>query len=65
MVGPASDDEKRAGMARLRFGVVVLVGASAGLITMSGGGSLLEVGVAVVAGLAVGAALFAYLVHIA
>lgn len=65
MVGPQSDDEKRAGMMRLRLGVVALVGASAGLITVSGGGSLLEVGVAVVVGLAVGALLFAYLVSIA
>lgn len=65
MVGPPSNDEKRAGMARLRLGVVVLVGASAGLIAFSGGGSVLEVGVAIVAGLVVGVVLFAYLVHIA
>ncbi len=65
MVGPLSDDEKRAGMLRLRLSVIALVGASAGLITMSGGGSLLEVGVAVVVGLVVGAVLFAYLVYIA
>lgn len=51
-------------MMRLRLGVIALVGASAGLITVSGGGSLLEVGVAVVVGLAVGTALFAYLVYI-
>ncbi|WP_276278970.1 hypothetical protein [Halorussus caseinilyticus] len=37
---------------------------SAGLIVVSSGGSLLEVGAAVVAGLAVGAALLAYLVRI-
>lgn len=65
MVGPPSDDEKREAMARLKIALVVLVGASAGLITLSGGGSVLEIGVAVVAGLAVGAALIAYLVRIA
>ena len=64
MVRPPSDDEKRAGMLRLRLAVIALVGVSAGLITVSGGGSLLEVGVAVIVGLAVGTALFAYLVYI-
>ena len=64
MVGPASEEEKRDAMKRLRFGVVALVGVSAGLITVQGGGSPFEVAVAVVAGLAVGAVLFAYLVYI-
>ncbi len=52
-------------MNRLKAAIVVLVGASAGLITLSGGGSLLQVGVAIVAGLVVGAVLLAYLVRIA
>ena len=64
MVRPPSDDEKRAAMLRLRLAVIALVGVSAGLITVSGGGSLLEVGLAVIVGLAVGTALFAYLVYI-
>ncbi|WP_435175219.1 hypothetical protein [Halorussus sp. AFM4] len=65
MVGPPSREEKREAMNRLKAAIVVLVGASAGLITLSGGGSLLQVGVAIVAGLVVGAVLLAYLVRIA
>ena len=64
MVGPPSDEEKREAMNRLKFGIVALVGVSAGLIAVQGGGSVLEVGVAAVAGLAVGAILFAYLAFI-
>ena len=64
MVGPMSDEDKAAAMNRLKVGVVLLVGASAGLITLSGGGSLLEVAVGVVAGLVVGAVLMAYLLWI-
>ncbi|NHN59510.1 MULTISPECIES: hypothetical protein [Halorussus] len=65
MVGPPSREEKRDAMNRLKAGIVLLVGASAGLITLSGGGSLLQIGLAVVAGLVVGAVLLAYLVRIA
>ena len=64
MVGPPSDEEKRGAMARLKLGIVVIVGLSAGLITLSGGGSAAEVAVAVVAGLLLGAGLLGYLVHI-
>ena len=65
MVGPPSDDDpNRSGRRQLKVSIVVLVGVSAGLIVVSSGGSLLEVGAAVVAGLAVGAALLAYLVRI-
>lgn len=64
MVGPASEEEKAESMMRLKAAVVALVGASAGLITLSGGGSAVEVAVAVAAGLVVGAALLAYLVRI-
>ncbi len=65
MVGPPSDDDPhRSGRRQLKASIVVLVGVSAGLIVVSSGGSLLEVGAAVVAGLAVGAALLAYLVRI-
>lgn len=52
-------------MTRLKAAVVVLVGASAGLITLSGGGSPRQIAVAVVAGLVVGAGLLAYLANIA
>ena len=65
MVGPASEEEKNEAMTRLKASIVVLVGASAGLITLSGGGSVVQVGVAVAAGLVVGVALLAYLVRIA
>ncbi|MFC4552807.1 MULTISPECIES: hypothetical protein [Halorussus] len=56
-----SDEDKTAAMNRLKAAVVLLVGASAALITLSGGGSLLEVAGAAVAGLVVGAILLAYL----
>ena len=65
MVRPTTDEEKAESMNRLKAGIVVLVGVSAGLITLSGGGSLVQIGVAVLAGLVVGAALLAYLIRIA
>lgn len=65
MVGPTSAEENEEAMTRLKASIVVLVGASAGLITLSGGGSAVQVAVAVAAGLVVGAALLAYLVRIA
>lgn len=65
MVGPPSEEENEEAMTRLKVAIVALVGASAGLITLSGGGTLAQVAVAVGAGLAVGAALLAYLVRIA
>ena len=65
MVGPPSEAERRSSMNRLKAAIVVLVGASAGLVTLSGGGSPVQIAVAVVAGLLVGAALLAYLVRIA
>lgn len=52
-------------MNRLKAVIVALVGASAGLVALSGGGSPVQIAVAVVAGLLVGAALLAYLVRIA
>ncbi|WP_128476157.1 hypothetical protein [Halorussus pelagicus] len=65
MVRPPSSEDKRESMNRLKIAIVVLVGASAGLITFSGGGSLVQVVVAVGAGLVVGVVLLAYLVRIA
>lgn len=64
MVGPPSDEEKQGSMNRLKTSIVVIVGLSAGLITVSGGGSMVQVAIAVVAGLVIGAALLGYLVHI-
>jgi hypothetical protein len=64
MVGPASDEAKQRSLTRLKVAIVALVGASAGLITLSGGGSVVQIALAVAAGLAVGAALLAYLVRI-
>ncbi|USZ67731.1 hypothetical protein NGM10_13470 [Halorussus salilacus] len=61
MVAPPNDEDKRAAVARLKLGGVLLVGVSAGLIAVSGDGSPVEIGVAVVVGLAVGAALLLYL----
>jgi hypothetical protein len=64
MVGPPSEEEKRGAMSRLKLGIVVVVGLSAGLITVSGGGSAVQVAVAVVAGLVLGIGLLGYLVSI-
>jgi hypothetical protein len=63
MVGPASDADGEA-MTQLKVAIVALVGASAGLITLSDGGSAVQVALAVGGGLVVGAALLAYLAHI-
>ncbi|WP_158056160.1 hypothetical protein [Halorussus halophilus] len=65
MVGPPSSEDQQAARTRLKIAIVVLVGVSAGLITFQGGGSLVQIGVAVAAGLVLGAALLAYLTHIA
>jgi hypothetical protein len=65
MVGPPSQDETRESMNLLKIAVVTLVGLSAGLITVSGGGSAIQVAAAVLGGLVVGAGLLAYLVRIA
>lgn len=64
MVGPPSDEDEQA-RTRLKASIVALVGASAGLITLSGSGSAVQVALAVGAGLVVGAALLTYLVRIA
>lgn len=52
-------------MIQLKVGVVALVGASAGLITISGSGSSVQIAVAVGVGLLIGAVLLTYLAHIA
>ncbi|WP_332899577.1 hypothetical protein [Haladaptatus sp. CMSO5] len=54
MVGPLSSEERTAATLRLKIGFVVLVGASAGLITLPSSPSLFEFGVAFLAGSALG-----------
>ncbi|WP_254837606.1 hypothetical protein [Natronomonas marina] len=61
MTGPISDEDRERTMTRLKVGVVLLVGLSAGLITSQGDASLVVVLGAVAAGLLVGAALVWYL----
>lgn len=63
MVGPMSDEERRVGSRRLYAGFVVLVGASAGLMALSGGASVVEVAGVTVGGLALGAGLLWYLLR--
>jgi hypothetical protein len=65
MVGPMSDDERRAGSQRLYAAFVVLVGASAGLMALSGGATPLEVLIVVLAGLVIGLLLVWYLLRMA
>jgi hypothetical protein len=65
MAGPPSNEEKQESMIQLKVGVVALVGASAGLITISGSGSSVQIAVAVGVGLLIGAVLLTYLAHIA
>ncbi|WP_424018715.1 hypothetical protein ACOZ4N_04350 [Halorientalis pallida] len=57
MVGPVSNDERESFTRRLKIGFVVLVGVSAGLITLQGDPSPVVLAGAVVAGLVAGALL--------
>lgn len=61
MAGPISDEDRRRTMTRLKVGVVLLVGASGGLITSQGDASLEVVVAAVAGGLLLGALLVWYL----
>ncbi|GKZ12583.1 MULTISPECIES: hypothetical protein [Haladaptatus] len=61
MVGPMSREERSAAMLRLKIAVVLLVGASGGLIAFHGGASVLGLVAATVGGLVVGALLTWYL----
>ncbi len=61
MVGPPSDDERNRTVRRLKVAFVLLVGASAGLITTQGDASLQFVAVAVGTGLALGVGLVWFL----
>jgi len=60
MVGPISREERASKLLRLKLGVALLVGVSAGLVAFQSGGSLPVVGVAVLAGTVFGAALAWY-----
>ena len=42
MVGPMSDAERRAGSQRLAVGFITLVGASAGIMALSGGATFVQ-----------------------
>lgn len=57
MVGPVSDDERADFYRRVKVGFVVLVGLSAGLISLQGDPSLPVIGAAIAGGLLVGALL--------
>ncbi|MFB6206587.1 MAG: hypothetical protein ABEJ05_08705 [Haloglomus sp.] len=61
MVGPVSDEERSDAAFRLKIGIVLFVGLSAGLITLQSDGPLWMSGVAVLAGLLTGV-LLVYLV---
>ncbi|KYH26657.1 hypothetical protein HAPAU_17570 [Halalkalicoccus paucihalophilus] len=61
MVGPMSDEERRAGYQRLYTGFVVLVGLSAGLMALSGGATLAQAALVTGVGLALGGALIWWL----
>jgi cell division protein FtsW (lipid II flippase) len=57
MVGPIDDEERRSFETRVKVGITVLIGLSAGLITLQGDPSLVVVLGAIVAGLLVSAPL--------
>lgn len=61
MVDPISSEDRERTMLWMKIGSVLLVGISAGLITVQGGASLAAVAGAVAAGLLVGAGLVWYL----
>jgi hypothetical protein len=57
MVGPMSSEERSEGAFKIKIGATLVVGVSMGLITLQGDVPLWMTGVAVLAGLVVGAAL--------
>jgi len=60
MVGPPPDEQRQSAYRRFKVALVVMVGASGGLITIQGDAPLPVVGAAVVGGLVVGALLVWY-----
>jgi membrane associated rhomboid family serine protease len=61
MVGPISDEERSSFTFRVKIGITVLIGVSAGLITLQGDPSPLVIAGAIVGGLVVGGLLVWYL----
>ncbi|PSP64276.1 hypothetical protein BRC77_04355 [Halobacteriales archaeon QH_8_64_26] len=61
MVGPISDEERRSGRRRLQTGFVVLVGLSAGLITLQADPTVVQFLGAVLGGTVLGIVLVAFL----
>ncbi|MCO8267117.1 hypothetical protein ACOZ4B_05435 [Haloferax prahovense] len=62
MVGSSmSDEETRLANNRIKIGFVLLVGASAGLVAVQAGATLVQGAIALLAGLAVGGLLTWYL----
>jgi hypothetical protein len=62
MVGPSMSDRDRENASRqLRIGFVLTVGLSGALVALTVGGSLLEIGVAALGSLLLGAILITYL----
>ena len=65
MVGPSiSEDDRRVASRRLKAGFVLLVGASAALVSYQAGASLTQAAVAVVAALVVGVALLWFVLRL-
>lgn len=60
MVGPASREERLSASRRLKFGFVLLVGISSGLITLQGDPTIFVFVLAVLLGLVVGVVLVAF-----
>ncbi|ELZ78596.1 hypothetical protein [Haloferax larsenii] len=62
MVGPSlSDDETRLANNRLKLGLIALVGVSSGLIAVTADATLVQAGLATIAGLVVGWLLTRYM----
>jgi hypothetical protein len=65
MVGPSlSEEGRRVASRRLKVGFVGLVGVSAGLVALAGGGTATQALVALAGGLVVGAVLLRYLASV-
>ena len=61
MVGPSRWERDESARQNLKYGFVVMVGLSAGLIGLQGGASTVQTGVLVLAGVLVGVGLLWYL----
>jgi hypothetical protein len=64
MVGPMSDEERRASSQRLYAGFVALVGVSAGLMALSAGATILQTAAVVLGGTLLGVCLMWYLLQL-